>query len=101
MNILVTASQALVGLFVDDGSLAVAILVIVLVSRDPFNSDARYAARRWRDASNWMPCRALRQCHESSTGIVSRTAMLGGRRDVCFGSLADILGYTKKRPFYP
>ena len=32
MNILVTASQALVGLFVDDGSLAVAILVIVLVS---------------------------------------------------------------------
>jgi Na+/H+ antiporter NhaD/arsenite permease-like protein len=32
MNILVTASQALVGLFVDDGSLAIAILVIVLVS---------------------------------------------------------------------
>ena len=32
MNILVTASQALVGLFVDDGSLAVAILVIVLAS---------------------------------------------------------------------
>ena len=32
MSILVTASQALVGLFVDDGSLAVAILVIVLVS---------------------------------------------------------------------
>jgi Na+/H+ antiporter NhaD/arsenite permease-like protein len=32
MNILVNASQALVGLFVDDGSLAVAILVIVLIS---------------------------------------------------------------------
>jgi hypothetical protein len=32
MNILVTASQTLVGLFVDDGSLAVAILVIVLAS---------------------------------------------------------------------
>ena len=32
MNILVTASQTLVGLFVDDGSLAIAILMIVLVS---------------------------------------------------------------------
>jgi hypothetical protein len=32
MNILVTASQTLVGLFVDDGSLAIAILVIVLAS---------------------------------------------------------------------
>jgi hypothetical protein len=32
MKILVTASQTLVGLFVDDGSLAVAILVIVLAS---------------------------------------------------------------------
>ena len=32
MNMLVAASQTLVGLFVDDGSLAIAILVIVLVS---------------------------------------------------------------------
>ena len=32
MNILVTASQTLVGLFVDDGSLAIAILMIALVS---------------------------------------------------------------------
>ena len=32
MNILVAASQTLVGLFVDDGSLAIAILMIVLVS---------------------------------------------------------------------
>ena len=32
MNILVTASQTLVGLFVDDGSLTIAILIIVLVS---------------------------------------------------------------------
>ena len=31
MNILVTASQTLVGLFVDDGSLAIVILMIVLV----------------------------------------------------------------------
>ena len=32
MNIVVAASQTLVGLFVDDGSLAIAILMIVLVS---------------------------------------------------------------------
>jgi Na+/H+ antiporter NhaD/arsenite permease-like protein len=32
MNMLVTTSRTLVGLFVDDGSLAFAILVIVLVS---------------------------------------------------------------------
>ena len=32
MNILVAASRTLVELFVDDGSLAIAILVIVLVS---------------------------------------------------------------------
>jgi len=32
MNILVTASQTLVGLFVDDGSLALAIIATVLLS---------------------------------------------------------------------
>lgn len=32
MNILVAASQTLVGLFVDDGSLALAILVVVVFS---------------------------------------------------------------------
>jgi hypothetical protein len=32
MNMLVTASRTLAGLFVDDGSLAIAILMIVLVS---------------------------------------------------------------------
>jgi hypothetical protein len=32
MNIMVAASRTLVGLFVDDGSLAIAILMIVMVS---------------------------------------------------------------------
>ena len=51
MNILVAASQTLVGLFVDDGALAIAILMVVLFSGVLFNSDARYAACRWRCAS--------------------------------------------------
>src|SRR5262245_13654236 len=75
MNILVTASRTLVGLFVDDGSLAIAILVIVLVSG--IFSILMPDARRWRCAFNWMPCRAFRQCHESGTGLATKNRPAG------------------------
>ena len=70
MNILVAASQAFVGLFVDDRSLAIAILMIVLVSGifSILMPDMPLVAR---DASNWMPYRAFRQCHESHTGMAT------------------------------
>ena len=91
MTMLVTASRMLVGLFVDDGSLALAILVIVLLSGifSTLMPDMPLVAgavlligclavlfanvmKAARVVSEW-------RCHEVL------------RRDVCFGSLADIV----------
>jgi hypothetical protein len=80
MNMLVTVSRTLMGLFVDDGSLAVAILIVVLVSGvfSILMPDMPLFAGRILLVG--MPCRAFSQCHESRTGVVSRMAALGRQR---------------------
>jgi hypothetical protein len=71
MTSLVTAARWLLGLFVDDGSLALAILVIVLLSWtfSTLMSDMPLAAG--------AVLRAFRQCHESGTGLVTRMTVRG------------------------
>jgi len=77
MTLLVTVARMLLGLFVDDGSLALAILVIVLLSWTFSTLMSDMPPRRWRRAADRMPLRAFRQCHESGTGLVTRMTVRG------------------------
>ena len=70
MTMLVTTFRILLGLFFDDGWLAIAIILIVLLSWFFFNFVARCAACRWRRAAYRVPRRAFRQCRESCAAII-------------------------------
>ena len=65
-------------MFVDDGSLALVITVIVLLSSIFATLMPDLSPAAWRRALGRFPWRALRQCHESSTAVVTRRAMIQG-----------------------
>ena len=73
MTMLTTALQMLVGLFVDDGSLALATIIIVLLSWIIATLMPDFPLRRHR-AFGRLPWRALRQCHENGRAVVLRAS---------------------------
>jgi hypothetical protein len=108
MTMLAAVLRMLVGLFVDDGSLALAIIVIVLLSWVFATLMPDFQTRRWRRASGRLPWRAPSQCHQSGRAVVQRVfdkmLIMGGVllevAIVRFGSKPDEAGMYQRRRLY-